>query len=126
MTTLVSTFSQTQRFPASVGGPASIDDERMAVDKAALRPIGKKGDSVRDVLRSGETGHGNASGDIGVAVGSARLIRRIHFCLNPARTDSIDPHAAAAPLGGESTRQPNQSMLRGVVSGAVRNAHQAC
>jgi hypothetical protein len=40
---------QAERFPTSVGGPAAIDHQRVAVDEAAGLVVGKKGNGASNM-----------------------------------------------------------------------------
>src|SRR5205085_2208870 len=67
-------LAQAQGLPASIGGPAPIDGESLAVDETAFLGIGEEGDCPRDVIRSSEARHRHAVNDIGVGVTPAGLI----------------------------------------------------
>src|SRR5437868_2853716 len=53
-------LSKTQRFPASVGRPASVHSKGLAINKTAFVAVGKKGNSSGNVIGCREAGHGHA------------------------------------------------------------------
>ena len=70
----------------------------MAVNVAAEAVVGEKCDGFGNVVRRSEARHGDAVGDVGVAVSAAGLIGGIHFCFHPSGAHGVDPYAAASPL----------------------------
>src|SRR5262245_54214940 len=67
--------AEAERLPASVGGPATIDRQGMAVDEAAGFVVREKCDGTGDVIGRSKSSHRHAAGDIGIGVAAAGLIR---------------------------------------------------
>ena len=49
--------------------------------------------------------------DVLVGVRAAAHVPDVHFRLDPARADGIDPHAATAPFTGQGPRQAEEPVL---------------
>src|SRR5690349_220659 len=96
-----SALAHTQVLPTGVGRPATVYYQGVAVHETAELRIGEERDCLRDIIRSGEARHRYAIGDVGIGVGSARLVGVVHRGLDPARTDRVATDPAAAPFGGE-------------------------
>src|ERR1700722_15772624 len=117
--------SNSQRIPASVRDPATVDRQTDAIDKPLPIAIGEKSDRRGDIFRSREARHRHAMDDILVGVGTAALVRDVHFGLDPTGAHCVDTNPAATPFGGERARETNQSVLRGVIGAAMADARQA-
>ena len=114
-----------QAEPASVGGPTPINCESLAVDEAALGRVGEEEDRAGDIVGSREASHGDTAGDVIIAVSAACLVGDIHFCFDPAWTNSVDSNASAAPLSGKRAGEPNKAMFGGVIGSAVADTDEA-
>src|ERR1700722_12976046 len=125
ITLLAFACSDAQRIPAPVRDPAPVDRQTDAIDKPLPIAIGEKSDRRGDIFRSREARHRHAMDDILVGVGTAALVRDVHFGLDPTGAHCVDPNPAAPPFGGERARETNQSVLRGVIGAAMADARQA-
>src|SRR5438445_3367655 len=84
--------------PTPVRDPATIDNQGMPVDEAAFFGVSKKPNSVRHVVRCGESRHRYTAGDITVRVSAPGLVGDIHFRFYPTRTHRVNTNPAATPL----------------------------
>src|SRR5215211_386421 len=117
---LATLLAPPEALPAPVAEPATVHREGVAVDVAALFRVGQEGDGSRHVLRLGEATHGGAALYVLVGVAAAGLVLDVHLSLDPAGADGVHPHAASAPLGGQGSREPYESVLARVVRCAIR------
>src|SRR5580704_7832503 len=85
-------------FPTPVRDPAAVDDQGMPVDEAAFFGVSKKPDSVRHVVRCGESCHGYTAADVAVCVPATSLVSHIHFRFHPTRTHRVNTNPASTPL----------------------------
>src|SRR5215211_3891529 len=122
---LATLLAPPEALPAPVAEPAAVHREGVAVDVAALFRVGQERDGSRHVLRGGEAAHRGAVLYVLVGVAAAGLILDIHLGLDPAGADGVHPHAAPAPLGGQSSREPDQTVLARVVRRPVRDAEES-
>lgn len=118
------TLTRAQSLPASVGSPATIDREGLAVDKAALGRVGEEKNGAGDVVGTGEAGHRDAPGDVLVGVAAAGLVGDIHLCFHPTGADGVDANATPAPLSRKGAGKTYEAVLGGIVGGAVADADQ--
>ena len=71
----------------------------------------KKSNGLGNILGLGKTAHWNAVDDITIGISAGTLISLIHFRFNPARTNGVHTHTAAAPFCRKRSRQSDQSVL---------------
>jgi hypothetical protein len=76
---LRSALATPQALPGTIGEPATVYGEGVAVDEAAPFRIGQKGDGPGYVLGRGEAGHRGAALNVGVGVAAAGLILVIYL-----------------------------------------------
>ena len=110
--------------PASVGRPAAIDRESLAIDETALGGVCKEANRACNVIRARKASHGNTPRDVLVAVTSACLVGDVHLSLHPAWTDGVDANATSAPLSGKGAGEPDEPVFRGVIGGPVTDTDE--
>src|ERR1700675_4736678 len=114
-----------QGLPAGVGYPTTIDRQRNAVHEAALLGIREESDRCRHIVGLGKTRQRHAVDYTPLRIRATGLVGSVHFGLDPAWTDRVNPHAAPAPLCGECPRESDQTMLGRTVGTSVADPCEA-
>ena len=107
--------------PASVGAPAPVYCESVAIYETALVFVGEEADCPGNIVGGCKAGHRHTFDNVDVLIASTGLVGDVHFGLYLTGANSVDAQSTSSPLGRESAGKANEAMLRGVVCRPICN-----